>query len=110
MMFAYRDVQRGYSDGRWKLIRYPRVDRTQLFDLDNDPHEATNLAGKAEYAAKVAQLTNSLKNEMKAMGDTAELKIANPQPAAWSPRRLAPGKAELWTGGQACQIRNSNQD
>lgn len=42
MMFAYRDVQRGYRDERWKLIRYPYVDRTQLFDLQNDPDETKN--------------------------------------------------------------------
>jgi arylsulfatase A-like enzyme len=85
MMFAYRDVQRGYTDGRWKLIRYPRVDRTELFDLDNDPHEAVNLAEKPEHAVRIAELTTALANEMKASGDTAQLKIANPEPAAWTP-------------------------
>jgi arylsulfatase A-like enzyme len=85
MMFAYRDVQRGYTDGRWKLIRYPRVNRTQLFDLDNDPHEAVNLAEKSEHAVRIAELTTSLANEMKASGDTAQLKIANPEPATWMP-------------------------
>ncbi len=85
MMFAYRDVQRGYTEGRWKLIRYPRVDRTQLFDLDNDPHEAANLADKPEQADRIAELTASLAREMKASGDKAALKTANPQPAAWTP-------------------------
>jgi arylsulfatase A-like enzyme len=85
MLFAYRDVQRGYTDGRWKLIRYPRVDRTQLFDLENDPHEAVNLADKPEHAARVAQLTAALADEMRAAGDKAELKIARPEPAAWTP-------------------------
>ncbi|HEV3344210.1 MAG TPA: sulfatase-like hydrolase/transferase [Pirellulales bacterium] len=85
MMFAYRDVQRGYTDGRWKLILYPRVDRTQLFDLDNDPHEAANLAEKPEHAVRIAQLTASLASEMKAAGDRAELKIAKPEPAEWTP-------------------------
>lgn len=89
MMFAYRDVQRGFTDGRWKLIRYPRIDRTQLFDLTNDPHETTNLADKPDYAAKIAELTTSLANEMKAMGDKAALRIANPEPAAWT----APGQS-----------------
>ncbi|HJT34885.1 MAG TPA: sulfatase/phosphatase domain-containing protein, partial [Pirellulales bacterium] len=87
MMFAYRDVQRGYTDGRWKLIRYPRVDRTQLFDLDHDPHEAANLADRPEQADRIADLTASLAREMEASGDKALLKIANPQPAAWTPPR-----------------------
>ncbi|GBL24755.1 hypothetical protein EMGBS6_15400 [Opitutia bacterium] len=33
-----------FSDGRWKVIRYPLVDRTQLFDLEKDPRELANLA------------------------------------------------------------------
>lgn len=85
VMFAYRDVQRGYTDGRWKLIRYPRVDRTQLFDLDHDPHEAVNLADRPEQADRIAELTASLAREMEASGDKALLKVANPQPAAWTP-------------------------
>jgi arylsulfatase A-like enzyme len=85
MMFAYRDVQRGYTDGRWKLIRYPRVDRTQLFDLDDDPQEVLNLAEEPGQAARVAELTRSLASEMKAAGDKAKLKIASPEPAAWTP-------------------------
>ncbi|HET6882689.1 MAG TPA: sulfatase-like hydrolase/transferase [Pirellulales bacterium] len=85
MLFAYRDVQRGYTDGHWKLIRYPQVDRTQLFDLQHDPHEAVNLADQPEQAARIAQLTAALESEMKAQGDTAPLKIAHPQPADWRP-------------------------
>jgi arylsulfatase A-like enzyme len=50
MMFAFRDIQRALRDERWKLIRYPQVERTQLFDLKNDPHETTNLAARPEHA------------------------------------------------------------
>lgn len=89
LMFAYRDVQRGFTDGRWKLIRYPRVDRTQLFDLQSDPHETTNLAEKPEHAARVADLMQQLEAEMRRSGDKAELKVANPKPAAWSPSASA---------------------
>ena len=85
MVFAYRAVQRAVRDDRWKLIRYPQVDRTQLFDLQNDPHEATDLAGKPEHAAKVAELTSLLEKELQRSGDTGVLKVPNPKPAAWSP-------------------------
>jgi arylsulfatase A-like enzyme len=87
---AYRDCQRAVRDDRWKLIRYPLVDKTQLFDLQSDPHELTNLADKPEHAAKVAEMTALLKKEMERYGDTAPLKIANPQPAEWSPPGVAP--------------------
>lgn len=69
LMFAYRNLQRGYTDGRWKLIRYPQIDRTQLFDLRNDPHEAKNLADQPEQAARIAELTAALAREMKANSD-----------------------------------------
>jgi arylsulfatase A-like enzyme len=85
LMFAYRDVQRAVCDARWKLIRYPQVDRTQLFDLRADPHEATNLAGRPEHAAKVAELASLLASEMRRSGDTAAIEVAHPKPADWAP-------------------------
>ncbi|MFO1490763.1 MAG: sulfatase-like hydrolase/transferase [Kiritimatiellia bacterium] len=49
---AYGTGQRSIRDGRWKLIRYPEVDRTQLFDLEADPHELRNLAEQPEQAVR----------------------------------------------------------
>lgn len=86
---GYRDCQRAVRDSRWKLIRYPLVDETQLFDLQTDPHELTNLAAQPGHAGKVAELTVLLEKEMAAHGDTAPLKVVNPKPAAWTPP--APG-------------------
>src|SRR4051812_6414602 len=57
LMFAYRDVQRALRDERWKLICYPQVNRTQLFDLRNDPFELTNLAEKPEQADRLRSMT-----------------------------------------------------
>ncbi|HEY3861038.1 MAG TPA: sulfatase-like hydrolase/transferase [Verrucomicrobiae bacterium] len=85
MMFAYKDVQRAVLTERWKLIRYPVVDRTQLFDLRIDPEEVNNLAGQPAYTAKVGEMTALLEKEMKESGDHAPLKVANPKPAEWSP-------------------------
>ena len=85
LMFAYKNVQRAIRDDRWKLIRYPLIDRTQLFDLEADPFEITNLADKPENAARVAELTALLETQQQHFGDTAPLKVANPQPADWSP-------------------------
>ncbi|MEI6653964.1 MAG: sulfatase-like hydrolase/transferase [Verrucomicrobiota bacterium] len=97
---AYKDCQRSIRDERWKLLRYPLIDKTQLFDLQADPHEMTDLSANPEHAAKAADLTALLEKERLRYGDQAPLKVATPQPAAWTPlgkaakpaRKLKPGK------------------
>lgn len=85
LMFAYKNFQRAYTDGRWKLIRYPQVDRTQLFDLLSDPYEVTDLAGKSEFSKKIIELTAALKHLQVESGDTNALTVASPRPAKWKP-------------------------
>ncbi len=92
LMFAYKNVQRAFTDGRWKLIRYPQVDRTQLFDLKSDPYEITNLANQPEHAAKVAELSAALEKEMQQSGDTATLRVTNPKSAEWNPPKPGAGQ------------------
>jgi arylsulfatase A-like enzyme len=82
---GYRACQRAIRDDRWKLIRYPLVDRTQLFDLSTDPRELNNLAGKPEHQAKIVELTSLLQKEMNNHADTIPLSVPNPAPAEWSP-------------------------
>ena len=92
---AYLGVQRAIRDDRWKLIRYPQVNVTQLFDLSTDPHELTNLADKPRHAAKVTELMTLLAKEMAAHDDNHPLSVANPKPAAWTPpaaERRLPGE------------------
>jgi arylsulfatase A-like enzyme len=71
MMFAYRNVQRAVRDERYKLIRYPLVDKTQLFDLQTDPQEITNLADQPAHAAKVREMLEQLHKQQQQSGDTA---------------------------------------
>ena len=82
---AYGTVQRAVRDDRWKLIRYPEVNITQLFDLQADPRELTNLAEQPEHAGKVREMMAVLQKEMNAYNDITPLEVANPKPAAWSP-------------------------
>ncbi len=82
---AYRNCQRAVRDDRWKLIRYPLIDKVQLFDLVADPHEMHNLAEMPEHAAQVATMTRLLEKEMNSYGDHAPLTIRNPKPADWTP-------------------------
>ncbi len=85
LLFAYRDLQRAIRQGRWKLIRYPQVDRTQLFDLQTDPHETSNLADRPEYAPTLAQLTARLRQMLQSEGDSTPWTVPNPKPATWTP-------------------------
>lgn len=82
---GYKKCQRAIRDDRWKLIRYPLVDQTQLFDLSVDPYELTNLADKPKHASKVAEMATLLEKEMAAYADVIPLTVAKPRAAEWSP-------------------------
>jgi len=81
VMLAYKDVQRAVRRGDWKLIRYPKVDVTQLFNLRDDPHELENLADRAELAEKVDEMMALLGAEQQRADDTVSLVVKNPKPA-----------------------------
>jgi arylsulfatase A-like enzyme len=66
---AYRDVQRAVRDDRWKLIEYPRIGKTQLFDLRSDPHETADLAGRPAVARRLRSLRERLAVMQVALGD-----------------------------------------
>jgi hypothetical protein len=52
------------------LIRYPLIDKTQLFDLQADPREMTDLAGKREFLGKMKELTALLEKARKEYGNS----------------------------------------
>lgn len=85
LYFAYRNVQRAIRGDRWKLIRYPMIDKNQLFDLQADPFEKEDLAGKPEHAETLAGLLTQLKQQAQELGDKGPLSVATPQPAEWKP-------------------------
>lgn len=91
LYIGYQAGQRAIRDDRWKLIRYPLVDRTQLFDLATDPRELKNLAADPAHAPRLAAMTALLQQEMNRYGDEAPLTVVNPKPAAWTP----PSPADL---------------
>ena len=83
LMFGYKSFQKALNDGRWKLIRYPHVDRTQLFDLHADPDETKDLAAQPEHAERIKAMLAKLGTEMKADGDNDPLTAAKIVPAEW---------------------------
>ena len=86
MYYAYRQHQRAYRKGNFKLIEYvraPDYDRqrgdivtgsrvTQLYNLADDPWEAFNLADFPEYTEKVNELRKEMKAKAQKVGDYAD--------------------------------------
>lgn len=80
LFLSYQDSQRAVTDGRWKLIRYPQIGHTQLFDLEKDPHEMKSLAEDASQASRIEALTNLMMDWQRKLGDTQSLTVENPKP------------------------------
>jgi arylsulfatase A-like enzyme len=85
LFMAYRDVQRAVRDPRWKLIHYPKINRTQLFDLAADPHELNDLSEDPDHAERIERLTVVLKDWQKRFGDDAPLSSEKPQDDTFVP-------------------------
>jgi len=94
LVFGYKRLQKAITDGRWKLIRYPQVDRTQLFDLQADPSETKDLAAEPDQAARVKALLARLESGLRACGDADPLTAKTVTPAEWNPPKKLPQPGE----------------
>lgn len=83
ILTAYRDCQRAYRDDRYKLILYPRINRSQLFDLSADAEERNDLS--REQPDRVDAMRTLLRQSQQRFGDPFALESLNPQPAEWRP-------------------------
>jgi arylsulfatase A-like enzyme len=80
LFLSYGDSMRSVRDERYKLIRYPRVDVDQLFDLASDPDEMKNLAGAADQRTRVAGMMALIEQWQTRLGDQTPLRVARPEP------------------------------
>jgi arylsulfatase A-like enzyme len=73
LYFAFTEKIRSVKDRRYKLIEYRHKGNklTQLFDLDTDPNELTNLHGKQEYSEIEERLRGELHHYKQAWDDEA---------------------------------------
>ncbi len=82
---SYKEVQRAVRDDRWKLIRFPHINKTVLFDLKNDPDELIDLSKKTDQQQRVKQLFALLKEWQNRLGDKTPLTSDKPQDPAFIP-------------------------
>lgn len=103
LTLAYQNSQRSIRDDRWKLMVFPQINRHQLFDLQNDPHETQDVA--KENPEQVSRLMESLKHQLKKSGDKQSLTVKTPIKAEFkapmnkkvAPRRKAGGASQKQT-------------
>ena len=109
-MLRYRDTQRTVRNQRWKLIRYPKINITRLFDLKSDPHETTDLAGSPKHQEVVQEMMALLKAEQKRHGDTLPLVSEKPLPAEFTVPTDIKIKPRDQVGGLAPPFRRSKRE
>ncbi|MEZ6195154.1 MAG: sulfatase-like hydrolase/transferase [Planctomycetota bacterium] len=79
LYLTFATGQRAVVGPRWKLIRYPLIDREQLFDLDADPEERVDLSGDPARADLRRELGRRLAVLHDASGDPHPLRVAEPK-------------------------------
>jgi arylsulfatase A-like enzyme len=65
----FTDTQRMIRTEEWKLVRYPKIGREQLFHLKNDPEELHDLIAIPEHAATAAKLRKDLNDWLRKHND-----------------------------------------
>lgn len=67
---AYTNRQRMIIAGDYKLIVYPKIGITELYDLSEDPFEMNDISGWPIYEPLVKELKQTLLEEQKRLGDS----------------------------------------
>ncbi|MFZ5830046.1 MAG: sulfatase-like hydrolase/transferase [Planctomycetota bacterium] len=106
LFLAYEDVQRAVRDEQWKLIIYPQINRSQLFDLQQDPQEMHDLIGDPQHAERIEALITEMRRWQQELGDDQPLAVVNPKDATFTPPapgELAPTKPAQKTKKKAAK-------
>ena len=70
---GYIDLQRMVSVDGYKMIYYPKINKTLLYNLKDDPLEMKNIADYPANAGVIRKLKARLKKLQKEVGDTLDL-------------------------------------
>jgi arylsulfatase A-like enzyme len=80
VFLPYIQVQRAIRDERWKLICYPKIGFSQLFDLQQDPDERQSVYDDPANAAHITRLLGLMKAWQEKVGDTLPLNPTSKPP------------------------------
>lgn len=80
LFLAFTDIMRSVRDERYKLILYPQLGFTQLFDLGDDPAEMRSLAAEPSQQARIEDMTALVREWQERLGDSQPLTVENPMP------------------------------
>jgi arylsulfatase A-like enzyme len=80
LYLTYENKMRALRDERYKLIRYPLIDHTQLFDLHLDPAELHDLAREPDQAERVTTMLAELRAWQGVIDDPHPLEVDEPMP------------------------------
>lgn len=81
VLLAYERYMRSIRVDDWKLIRYTHINRTQLFNLAEDPHEMHDLAHDHRQAGRIARMFRRMEKAQERLGDDQALTSDEPEPA-----------------------------
>lgn len=80
VFLPFLQTQRAVRDERWKLIVYPAIGHQQLFDLQTDPCEISNLIDEPGSEEHVLRLADRMTQWQAKMGDTLRIPVGNRTP------------------------------
>ena len=80
VFLPYIQVQRAVRDERWKLICYPKLGYSQLFDLETDPNETKSVYDNPVHAAHITRLLAQMKAWQAKVGDTLAVNATSQPP------------------------------
>ena len=80
VFLPFIQIQRAVRDERWKLVCYPKIGYMELFDLQADPNETSNLVARPENAGHIQRLLKLMKQWQAKVGDPLPLPAENKTP------------------------------
>ena len=108
---SYTSVQRSVRAGHWKMIHYPKIGRTDFYDLASDPGEMHPLKRDQLDTATWQRLNASMFKAQGANADPLKLDLeASPQNADWVVPRFEPMEISIHPGSKSLEIHQEDDD